>query len=77
MQKLSAHKGYEFGLWLRTNYGHTTQKEHDESPAMGMKHVSCVNHNFFAIVVGINLEKEISNPEYADNQKSTLSFRAG
>jgi outer membrane autotransporter protein len=77
IKNLYAHKGYQFGLWLRANYGHIAQKEHDEATAMGVQHVSSVNHNLLTTVVGINVEKEIFNQEHADDKKLTLSLRAG
>jgi hypothetical protein len=76
IKNLYRHKGYQFDLWLRANYGHIAQKEHDESTARGVQYVSPVNHNLLTTVVGINIEKEIFNQEYADDKKLTLSFKA-
>jgi hypothetical protein len=74
-----AYKGYNFGLWIRTNYSHITQKGYDESTtaAMGAQHVSGINLDFLTTTLGINVEKEILfNPEDV-NKKLTLSMKVG
>jgi hypothetical protein len=78
IKNLYAHKGYNFGLWCRANYSRIAQKGYDESTTAttGAQHVSAVNHDFFTTVIGINIEKEILNQEYAD-RKLTLSLKAG
>jgi outer membrane autotransporter protein len=78
VKNLYAHKGYNFGLWCRANYSRIAQKGYDESSSAttGAQHVSAINHNFLTTVVGINIEKEIFNQEYAD-KKLTLSLKAG
>ncbi|MDR0742024.1 MAG: hypothetical protein LBE98_01000 [Puniceicoccales bacterium] len=78
LKNLYAYKGCHFGLWLRANYNHVAQKEHEEmvTALMGMQHVSSVNHNFLTTVLGLNLEKEILDAEYAD-KRWLLSLRTG
>jgi hypothetical protein len=78
VKNLYAHNGCQFGLWCRANYSRIAQKGYDESSSatMAAQHFSAMSHNFLATVVGVNIEKEVFNPEYAD-RKLTLSLKAG
>jgi hypothetical protein len=78
LKNLYAYKGYQFGLWLRANYNHIAQKEHDEmiTAVMGTQQVPSVGHNLLTTVLGLNVEREILNPEHAD-KKWLLSLKAG
>ncbi|MDR2776935.1 MAG: autotransporter outer membrane beta-barrel domain-containing protein [Puniceicoccales bacterium] len=72
IKNLYAYKGYQFGLWLQENYGHTFQymnlmisdRETQTNPG----------YDFFATIIGFNMEKETF--ERAD-KKLTLSLKAG
>ncbi|MDR1457703.1 MAG: hypothetical protein LBI47_02550, partial [Puniceicoccales bacterium] len=44
--------------------------------AVGAQHVSAVNHNILTSVVGLNVEKEISDPDH-DDKRWLLSLKAG
>jgi hypothetical protein len=78
IRNLYASRGYQFGLWLRANYGHIAQKGHDDSTTatFGAQHVSAVNHNFFTTVLGLNVEREILDPEHPQG-RWLLSLRVG
>ncbi|MDR0693454.1 MAG: hypothetical protein LBF49_02700 [Puniceicoccales bacterium] len=78
VKNLHVDGGCQFGLWLRGNYSRIAQRGHDDTSTaeMGTQHVSAVNHNLFAVVLGINVEREILDPEHAD-ERWLLSLRAG
>jgi hypothetical protein len=78
VKNLYAYKGCQFGLWLRANYNHIAQKGYDETTTatVGAQHVSAVNHDLITTLVGLNVEKEILDPEHAD-KKWLLSLKAG
>ncbi|MDR2777041.1 MAG: autotransporter outer membrane beta-barrel domain-containing protein, partial [Puniceicoccales bacterium] len=74
VKNLRSYNGFQFGPWLRANYGHIAQKAH-EGPAT-IEHISTAHHNILVTVVGINVEKEILNRENP-HKKATLSLKTG
>ncbi|MDR1528504.1 MAG: autotransporter outer membrane beta-barrel domain-containing protein [Puniceicoccales bacterium] len=76
VKNLCAYNGYQFGLWFRTNYSHIAQKKYEAVTATSVHHVPSINHNFLTTVVGVNVEREIFKPKYAD-EKLTLSLKIG
>ncbi|MDR1527969.1 MAG: autotransporter outer membrane beta-barrel domain-containing protein [Puniceicoccales bacterium] len=74
VKNLCSYNGFQFGLWFRANYGHVAQKGYKEPTTV--EHISPVHHNILATVIGINVEREVFKPEYAD-KKLILSLKAG
>jgi hypothetical protein len=72
IKNLYAYKGYQFGLWLQENYGHTFQ--YMNIVTSGGEFQFNPGYDFLATVIGLNVEKETF--ERAD-RKLTLSLKAG
>jgi hypothetical protein len=76
IKNLYAYDGYQFGLWLKTNYGHIFLRI-DDNEKLRSSDKDCnhnFKHNFLSTVIGLNVEKETFN--HAD-KKLILSLKVG
>jgi hypothetical protein len=78
IKNLYAYNGYQFGLWIKANYTYIFENAYLCGFLYGGNYnaypTEKVNHDFFATIVGLNMEKEAF--KHVD-KKLTFSLKAG